>query len=440
TYYYAIVAYDRGFVERTAAGEMEGISPAECAAVIKVDEFGNFQTDINTAMVTPNPQAAGYRGAEVAGTIENAALGTGEFTPENIVFIIPDSVINGQEYEVSFRDTSFLHNSGIPFYTISRLNGDNKTEVVPETPLLTKVNDTPIFDGMVVQLNNDKTVTADFSKTGWYVGHSNWNVFVQFDPRFSSETSAAFNINAPYPADYEVRFFDTIMDTSDGGGIGSPLEQVKFQVWNVTENKPAKFLFRDVVKDQTITPDTTESIVIYVDNPNNMLKLTTTWQFVFETNPSAGAEKAPQSGDIYRLTTTKPFRTGDYIRFTVSAPGFDTARAESELDDIKVVPNPYVSGVAWETKSSFKFGRGERKIFFTHLPAECTIRIYTVRGFLVDVIEHYGPEMQLGDTTDGAASWDLVSRDNQEIAYGVYVYHIDAPGIGTKIGKFAIIK
>jgi hypothetical protein len=41
---------------------------------------------------------------------------------------------------------------------------------------------------------------------------------------------------------------------------------------------------------------------------------------------------------------------------------------------------------------------------------------------------------------DGTADWDLLTLDQLEIAYGVYIYHVDAPGIGEKIGKFAVIK
>jgi len=52
----------------------------------------------------------------------------------------------------------------------------------------------------------------------------------------------------------------------------------------------------------------------------------------------------------------------------------------------------------------------------------------------VDVIEHYGTKI------DGAESWDLVSKDGMDIAYGIYIYHVEAPGIGEKIGKFAVIK
>jgi hypothetical protein len=53
---------------------------------------------------------------------------------------------------------------------------------------------------------------------------------------------------------------------------------------------------------------------------------------------------------------------------------------------------------------------------------------------LVDRIEHDN------SVHDGMAPWDLRSKDGQDIAYGVYIYHVQAPGVGEKIGKFAVIK
>jgi len=41
---------------------------------------------------------------------------------------------------------------------------------------------------------------------------------------------------------------------------------------------------------------------------------------------------------------------------------------------------------------------------------------------------------------DGKEFWNLLTKDNMEVAYGLYFFHVDAPGIGKKIGKFAIIK
>ena len=41
---------------------------------------------------------------------------------------------------------------------------------------------------------------------------------------------------------------------------------------------------------------------------------------------------------------------------------------------------------------------------------------------------------------DGQEKWDLTSKDGMDIAYGIYVFHVNAPDIGEKIGKFAVIK
>lgn len=65
---------------------------------------------------------------------------------------------------------------------------------------------------------------------------------------------------------------------------------------------------------------------------------------------------------------------------------------------------------------------------------ECTIRVYSVSGKLITILNHSATQ------DDGRESWDLTTRDGLEIAYGVYFFHVDAPGIGEKIGRFAIIK
>lgn len=59
---------------------------------------------------------------------------------------------------------------------------------------------------------------------------------------------------------------------------------------------------------------------------------------------------------------------------------------------------------------------------------------FTTTGELVDTIEH--------STTmdDGQAYWDLTTKDNFPISYGIYIYHVDAGALGEKIGRFAVIK
>jgi hypothetical protein len=429
-YYYAVVSYDHGFVDTAATGGVQGISPSECGSVIKQDIAGNIETDINTAVITPNPGAIGYQKPELDDNIVHEGPATGS---AELHFVFEDSVLDGRDYAVVFHDTSRFHNTGRPFYRIYDVTGGDSTLLVDETVVFEET-ETPIFDGMVLNLYNDEKVKLDDDQTGWIEGASNYFVTVDFDPRFSSETNPTFDINIPYPADFEVRFADTYVDTSYSGNIGYPEVPTKFTVYNLTENQPAKFLFIDMVEDGTLTPDTTESILIYMDNPETAFKISTTWRVTFRTDTLQPEIIPPADGDIYRITTTKPFRTGDKFMFSVRGSRYSGDLAKTEMEDISVVPNPYVAAASWEPRNPYRFGRGERRIWFINLPEQCTIRIYTVRGYLVDTIEHYGNQ------NNGAEPWDLVSKDGMDIAYGVYVYHVNAPGIGEKIGKFAVIK
>ena len=136
------------------------------------------------------------------------------------------------------------------------------------------------------------------------------------------------------------------------------------------------------------------------------------------------------------IVLSKLFRTGDVFEFTNTAQTVDPGLAKSSLDRIKVVPNPYVAAATWEERNPFSTGRGPRSIHFIHLPARCTIRIFTVSGELVAKLNHDVGE----NIIDGTEEWNLLTRDNLAAAYGVYIYHVDAPDIGEKVGKFAVIK
>ena len=129
------------------------------------------------------------------------------------------------------------------------------------------------------------------------------------------------------------------------------------------------------------------------------------------------------AGDVYQLKGAK--LNGPDDEFVFGAGGVDPNQAKDQLSQIKVVPNPYIAHALWETTE------GIRKLQFTHLPEECTIRIYTLAGDLVRVIEH--------DNGTGAEDWDLLNTNQQGIVPGLYFYHVDSSH-GQKLGKFAVIK
>ena len=100
-----------------------------------------------------------------------------------------------------------------------------------------------------------------------------------------------------------------------------------------------------------------------------------------------------------------------------------------------MVPNPYVVTHHGEARllSTQTSGRGEREIRFTHVPPGAKISILTVRGELIKTLYH--TDLYVGDVY-----WNLRTEENIDVAFGVYVFVVDVPQIGSKVGKFALIK
>ncbi|NNE36565.1 MAG: hypothetical protein HKN13_15125, partial [Rhodothermales bacterium] len=153
------------------------------------------------------------------------------------------------------------------------------------------------------------------------------------------------------------------------------------------------------------------------------------------TDPAVTPE-GPESGDVATLRTFKPMSTSDIFVISTTAAGLDDETlTDAVLADIAVVPNPYVVASDFEQPALYTGGQREQRLQFINLPRECKIRIFDLRGRLVDVIDHDSA------IDDGSEFWDLrTAADGQVVAYGVYVYHVEAPGIGEHIDRFAIIR
>jgi hypothetical protein len=98
---------------------------------------------------------------------------------------------------------------------------------------------------------------------------------------------------------------------------------------------------------------------------------------------------------------------------------------------VGVYPNPYRAGSMYDDRIDVEIGR---KIWFTNLPARCTIRIFTLAGDLVRTLEH-------DDPTSGQEPWDLITGQGRAIAAGLYVYAVEDLATGAiQRGKLVIIK
>lgn len=108
---------------------------------------------------------------------------------------------------------------------------------------------------------------------------------------------------------------------------------------------------------------------------------------------------------------------------------------ESSLDRILVVPNPYIGNATWELNDF------ENKILFTRLPERCTIYVYSLSGDLVDILYHnVNGDLSPDTNPTGDESWDLMTKNDQEVVSGLYIYFVISESGERKTGKFAIIK
>ncbi len=93
-------------------------------------------------------------------------------------------------------------------------------------------------------------------------------------------------------------------------------------------------------------------------------------------------------------------------------PAYLRRKAGSNLDEIRIVPNPY------NIKSQKLQYTGEPdKIMFLNIPALCTIRIYTERGDLINTIEH--------TNGSGDESWNSITDARQVVVSGIYIAHFE---------------
>jgi hypothetical protein len=424
TYYYAVAAYDRGFTTVTVEGNFEGIPPSETTTILKQDINGNVTADVNTAVVTPRAPAAGYLAPEIT-SFEATGPGTGTVS---VTVLNPDSVRNNNTYRLQFYEDSRFNNSAHPFYSLINIIGGDT--LLNREQVLSEEIQTPVIDGFVVDIKTDTAVTINFDQSEWITGNSNYIVQLGFDSRFQAAYQGK---RVDYPADFEIELTEPGQGAISfpASGFSQPI-QSNIIVRNLTEEiDDFQFIFRDENKDELFNDG--DAIFLVVGDSlgkkaTSFADVRVSWSMTLlkDTTIAESEQRHPQFGDVFKIVTNKPFRNNEFMEFTTVAQRFDKSKAENDLDKVAVVPNPYVGAASWEPYST-SVGRGERRIYFMHLPNECIIRIYTLSGKLVDTIEHKS------SISDGQESWDLVSKDGMDIAYGVYVYHIDAPNVGEKI-------
>ncbi len=457
TYYYALVAYDYG-------DETLGISPSENNIILDLDEAENIRFyGQNVQIVVPRQNAAGYEPPEIEILDGNDILGSGNIVPE---ILSRDQIAPNNTYKIKFNiDSVFAvsdYDHGLLYTTSGFFIYDVTNEdsvVYSETPEYyvnenIQYNDTlqyhylnnrkeiksDVFAGLKLSMNQPIIFSEiDFENSGWMVGNGDINI------------TPTLKETAYFPWDYDIIFEENAYTSKVTYTYTIRDEDNKSRLTNLLTG--VTFNFKVINRFYTDSTGAFEKLDIVAQDINmngqfdietdrvfvGPLKTTGSWAgtlFILDFVEAIQSNTLPESGDRFFVTFKRPFYSTDSLLFKiVPEVAVNQALLSNSLDEIKVVPNPYVATNSMEQAVSNRFLNQGRRLMFTHIPAECNIKIFTVSGVLVDEI------IVDNEPSNGIIHWDLLSREGLEVAAGVYIYLVKSNLTGeVHKGKFALIK
>jgi hypothetical protein len=476
TYYYAVTSYDHGSIpvdsatgrRSTTLGDTLQIDPSESAKFVAIHASGEIEKGSNVVVVRPEAKTAGYVDPQLTQGIvpqpQNTAQGTISIT------VVADTIVKqNHNYQITFKDS--VNSDRLRATTSYSLKDMTDNTMIITDELMPTADDEQsslVFNtGFKLNfIDNPPALDLDsassgFTRGGTFYGWTGLGIpqlqLVPFtgygDLQFSSE-------------DFEITFSDLGIDNStafwrkqsaSARATLYPSIPTDFTIISKKTGERMPFAFRPYTgKDRDVSEEDlgrlgfrirgrrVDEIILLSPHPTIPDSMLAGWQISFLLTTTQDADTLrPEIGDRVAFNLVKPFLNHDVYDFTTLAGMVDLDKAKADLDKIRVVPNPYIITNNWEPRNPYANGRGERVLHFTHLPPKCTIRIFNVKGQLINTLEHdaseYGSQVQIPQY-NGTLAWNMLSEDNLDISYGIYIYHVDAPGIGEKIGKFVVIK
>ncbi len=424
-YYYAICAYDYGPSIRFQNAEIFTYFPSENAITVSRTPRGGTILPKNVVSVRPNAKALGYTPADASQATRIAGQGTGtvsvkvldsKLVPDGHVFKI---LFNANPDEVRANSYSLTDSTtgDLLFKTGNDLEGAANG--------LTGEGVQPVITTL-------KTIVVDSIRSG-FTAASPTNA--KLTATYSRDATLPINLRRKgFPYDLTITFSNTVIDTAFKR-FGD-LAPVKYRVTAQTPTGIVhlKTYFVDINNDSTLSPNplSHEELVVLTGPDSLPIEQRFTWSITIKNDSLS--TRTPTLGDVYNLKLRYPFTAGDVFTFTTKGESVQNDKAKQAFKEAPyVVPNPYVGAASFEPERFAVSGRGERRMEFRGLPQNCTVRIYSVRSELVQTLVQDG-------STDGYIAWNLRTKDNLDVAPGLYIYHVDAGKFGTHIGKFAIIK
>ncbi len=426
-YYYAVTSYDYGPKYAFKNDSLE-FYPSENAISVSRTPRGGVILPQNVVAVRPNPRVGGFMPASADTVTRISGEGVGTL---KVRMIQSAQVPDGHVMHIRFfaPDPDSIRATE---YTL--VDSTTGATLIAHGQDLEGLGIGPVGAGLLPVAMTDSVPQVDLQGSTFRDGSATTvGLKITYLPGLTK------NRRRPgYPENFTVTFSGTVIDTSyNYDDFRFKAVPIKFRVVAHGPDGDRKLFvrFRESTNKDSTLSRVDESFDVLTFAPG-FTGAQTTWRVQLDTTGAAarGGLKLPGDGDVYDFRLRKPFGDGDAFRFVTTGERVDAAGARAAfVEKPYVVPNPYVGSASFEPERFAVSGRGERRIEFRAIPKDATIRIYTVRGELVQTLHQNG-------SREGFVPWNLRTKDNLDLAPGLYIYHVDAPLVGTYVGKFAVLK
>jgi len=390
-YWYSVVAYDNG---------TDVYPPLQ-------SDRGDPESATNTVSVIPRDDPLGYHTPQ--STIDHTY--TGDWKPstgEINVYVVDEAALTGDDYQVCFSEDC----TDLYWYLLNTTTGDT---VLADQTKVEGFSNSPVAEGLQVVVEHPyNRMPEDFYQSQFAIPGDETALW------YVEPFSTGVGCGEYYRSDVEIRFTasgSVAYDWFTGAAINVP-----FEIWDLSGPTQLACWIADWNTDGEWTMADWDYIIFTGYDYNGGADPTPSYPDYITWLTALDPASLVNEGDAWTVEGPRLLSADDQFQF--SSRKIVASEASAGLDQIRVVPNPYMGYANWDN------GPGDRKIQFVNLPAGCTIRIYTLAGELVRT---------LNNDDDGSVDWNLLSEAGRGIAAGVYLYNVESEN-GNHTGKFAVVK
>ncbi len=441
-YWYSVTAYDKG------NSNIESLE----------SPIGNTLDAINTTSIIPRSEAIGRTAVSVS-NIQNLNTGNTNYNLE--VFVVDNELLASNEYTTDFTFISRKESGDLATEVNIIINDTTLTKPYKYSLTFTSESTFDLknetidsvyrsgynypFGGRTLNISSDgiKIEMIDLDETADEFRPENGDVItINFAMNVIKNNSEKIIENRPYS-------LNQLQTTTDGISLrltppeiiqnisrigGTDNVEIEFEV--IDENAILDNLYIISIEGNGES-DGNGFVLLSVENTE--IQLDTLYNgeiFSFDGiqgTISFSENSLPNAGNRFSLETIKPILPNilDSFSFGIANSSIDYSQEKSNMNKIKVVPNPYIVASLWEPEFGELRKEPLRQIQFINLPSECTIYIFTIDADLIKTINH--------SSTNGTEVWDLRTESGRELASGIYIYVVQAKDAEFK-ERFAIIK